>query len=147
MGNATLRLTGTGGIVLGNLTVGGALTSSQIRSAGGIGKATVGAVASSNIFAGVADSIIALPTSASDLVTDAAIQSLTIKGSFSDSDIAGANLGKITIKTVNGGDGGKPFGVAAKSIGSITAPPIKWTSKLSPTLLTPNQDFVVRLLT
>lgn len=129
-----------------SLTVKGSITNAQIDATGNIGKVTAASMAGSDIFAGVLSTVTTLPTTAADFVTADTITSITIKNGFSNSNIAASDVRKVSIKGVNNANGGTQFGVAAHSLGSITAPPLKWNSKLDPSLLVPNGDFVVRLL-
>ncbi|HEX5245189.1 MAG TPA: Calx-beta domain-containing protein, partial [Tepidisphaeraceae bacterium] len=146
MSGATLNITSAQGTDLGSLSIGGAVGSSQIRAAGSIGAVTAGSLSGSLLFAGVADSVTALPDATIDFISPASISRLTVRGSFSASDVAAISLGKIVIHSIAPGNGGAPFGLATKSLSSIQSPPDKWTSRLSPTLLKPDGDFIVRLL-
>jgi hypothetical protein len=146
MSSATLTLTSGQGTDLGSLSVGGAVSSSQIRAVGSIGTITAGSLASSILFAGVADRVTALPDASSDFVSPASISHMTIRGSYAASDVAAGSLGKIVIHSIAPSNGGVPFGLATKSLSSIQSPPDKWTSRLSPTLLKPDGDFIVHLL-
>ncbi len=146
MSSATLILIGAQGTDLGSLTVGGTVSSSQIRAAGSIGTVTAGSLSGSLLFAGVIGSVTALPDATSDFISPASISRLTVRGSFAASDVAANSLGKIVIHSIASGNGGTPFGLATRSLSSIQSPPDKWTSRLSPTLLKTDGDFIVRLL-
>ncbi|HEY1685428.1 MAG TPA: RHS repeat-associated core domain-containing protein [Tepidisphaeraceae bacterium] len=127
---------------LNSLSVGGTVSNSQIRAAGNIGKASVGAMTSSVFFAGVNSSVTALPTSASDFSSTASIASFVDKGAapFSSSEIAAETVGVVQLHDVTTNNNGTPFGVAAHSLKSFAlfqpnAKPFTWTSKQSPTVL------------
>lgn len=127
---------------LNSFTVGGAVTNSQIRAAGNIGKAAVGAMTSSVFFAAVNSSTTALPTSASDFSSSAAIASFIDKGAaaFSNSQIAAETIDVVQLRDVTTNNSGAPFGVAAHALRSFAlyqpnAKPFTWTSKQSPSAL------------
>lgn len=108
-------------MALGTLTVGGAMNASTIESAGHIGKATIGQMMDSTVFAGVdtaRNALGVLPDEAQDFLAAATLGSLTISGvkgqtiGFEGSYIAAANLGKISLmglpadQTADGGVAG-----------------------------------------
>jgi hypothetical protein len=149
--DASINLTGTG-TAIGSLYVGDAVTSSQIISAGNIGRVSVGAFQTSNLLAGVSDATAGLPTAASDFSANDSILSFIVRGttspySFSDSNIAAASIGRVLVARVNPNNTGTPFGVATKSLGAFNNRGVlKWTSNQAVNLLTPDGDFVVSLL-
>lgn len=151
--NTTLNLSATGSTDLGSLTVGHIVSGSNITSAGSVGKVTVGAFLSSELLAGVDGSVSTLPSAATDFTADASILSFTVKAnaspfSFAASDVAAATIGKVSLAKVNPDNAGTQFGIAAKSLaGFNNKGVIKWTSKQPTSLLAPDGDLVVRLLT
>jgi hypothetical protein len=151
MSNVTLNLTGSGQ-TLPNLTVSKSVNNSQILSAGNIGKVTVGAFLSSNLFAGVDPSVTALPTSTSDFTAADSIASFTVTAkttpySFSDSNISAASIGDVLLARVNTSNDGANFGVATENLSAFANRGVlKWTRKQSITLLAPDGDLVVSVL-
>ncbi len=77
--NATIRLTGASGRVLGSFTAGGDVSGASIRAAGSIGKVDVSSFIGSTLFAGVNDGVTALPSAATDLTSDQTIVSFTAR--------------------------------------------------------------------
>ncbi|HZL34086.1 MAG TPA: S8 family serine peptidase [Tepidisphaeraceae bacterium] len=150
---ATIRLTGTTGMTLHDLTVGGAVTSTQIRSAGNIGDVLVGSFISSDLFAGVNDATTTLPAASSAFTAPDSILSFSIEGNpstfaFANSDIAAFSIGSVSLAKVNPFNGGVAFGVAAKSIGRFANRGVlNWNNKKPASLLTADGDLLVRLLT
>ncbi len=151
MSSATVNLTDAG-MTLQSLTVGGVVSASKIVSTGDIGRVTVGAFLDSTLFAGVNPSLTSLPASSSDFAADASIMTFRVTAtkkpySFSNSNIAAASIGQVVLARVNPGNSGNPFGIAAKTLDAFTnRGVIKWTKRSPPSLLTPDGDFVVRLL-
>jgi peptidyl-prolyl cis-trans isomerase A (cyclophilin A) len=104
---------------LTTLTSRGAISASSINSAGNITSVTAASLAASNIFAGVISN--SLPTSSSDLNTTSVIKTVTIRGGYTNSDIAGASLGQINLHSIASTNGGVPFGLASHDITSLTS--------------------------
>jgi hypothetical protein len=141
---------------LGKMTVGGPLFDAEVRAAGAIGSIVVGSIARSGVFVGVADGVSDLPTSADQFTNPAAtIKTFTVKsknsGSFTDSVVAGANLGKVTVGLVTTGNAGNALGVAALTAKSATgatdaAGAFKLAKLDDPAGTTTIGDFTIRLL-
>ena len=115
-------LTGTGTDLV-RLSDAGVFSASQINSAGNIGAVTAASMANSQIYAGVgalSDASV-LPGSTADLSALASIASVRLRGTFSNSDIAAATLGSLTLGTLQTSNGGVPAGVAGESIKLLTA--------------------------
>lgn len=151
LASAAVTLTGAG-TSLGGLTVGGAVSSCEIRTAGSIGNISVRSIASTDIFAGVNSPDGVLPSAASDFTATDQIVSFTITGSgralFSSSNIAAASIGKVAIAGVNSSNNGTLFGIACRSLVVLTNRGVlKWTDREPVSRLTPLGDFVVKVLT
>jgi len=152
MSGATINLTGSSN-TLTSLNVAQTVSNSQIRSAGNIGKVTVGALLEKEKFAGVSPSITTLPTSAADFVSNDSIVSFSVTGkatrfAFSNSNIAAESIGKVLLARVDSNNAGTPFGVATVNLDAFTNRGVlKWTKKQPPSALVPDGDFVVNLLT
>jgi hypothetical protein len=141
---------------IGKVTVGGELSGSTIRATDSITSVSVGTIAHSKVFAGVRDDVTTLPDSADDFADPTAtINTFSVKsklsGSFSDTLIAGSNLGKVAVGTVDTTNAGVPFGVAALTIKSITGTtdvggPLKASKLDLPGSSISLGDFRVRLL-
>ena len=146
---ATINLTNTTGTDLQSLTVGGAISASDIFSAANIDTIRATILDNSEIFAGVVSGVSGLPVSASDFASAASIGSVTVTGSHNqfavtDSDIAAANLGKIAFGTVQIDNGSTPFGLAADQLASfsriVTGRRFIWKSANGLSNLTHNGD-------
>ncbi|HEX4793056.1 MAG TPA: S8 family serine peptidase [Humisphaera sp.] len=150
--NTKIQVTATAGLVIGTLTVGKLVSGSDIFADGSIGKVTFGAMLGSDLFAGVADLVTALPDAASDFASAQSIASFTIKGtsaiSFNNANVAASSIGKASISRAGGANGGTPFGFAASTLGAFSNKgTVTWKNGESPSLLVPEGDLVVRLLT
>ena len=119
----------------------GTLTASAIRAATTIGSFTAGSAADSLIFAGAQPSLVALPTSVSDLanVQTASISSVNIKGTFSDTQIASWKIGKVMLSSIKTANNGKQFGIAGNSIKQVRAT-VNGASKVFSNLFSPLPD-------
>ena len=143
---STITLTGTVAALgklaaLGSLTVTGNVSDSNIIAIGNVGTVSVGGMAGSKLFAGIALGITGLPTTG-DFANNATIASFTVTGKspFAGSDIAAAAIGAVTLNNVITNDGGISVGVATKSLKSFTLQqpnqkPFTWTAKQSPAIL------------
>ncbi|MFI5378015.1 MAG: S8 family serine peptidase [Tepidisphaerales bacterium] len=107
---------------VGQVIVKGAISGSEIRSAGNIQSVSAATLVDSRIFAGVADAITGLPASAGDLSADAIIGTVNVVGvasqpfAVSNSDIAAATVQQVILGKLKTTNGGTPFGVAARHI-------------------------------
>jgi peptidyl-prolyl cis-trans isomerase A (cyclophilin A) len=121
LANTTVHLIGAG-VQLSTLKVGGAMTAVNVNASGEIKSVTARSMANSHVFAGVGTLAAGqpLPASASDLSTSALISSVSVKTTFSNSNIAAQSLGHLTLGTVQTSNGGTAFGVAGRSITSVT---------------------------
>jgi hypothetical protein len=141
--------------LIGRVTVGGAVSGSNILADLSIGTVSVGSIADSAVIVGNL-STTSLPTAASDFGGAAtSILSFTVKSkapaAFSDTLIAAANLGKVTLSKVATSNSGSTFGVAALAMKSVSATPdtglpIKQANLDDPSQSVVVSDFVVRLL-
>lgn len=119
---ATITLTNTSGTDLEHLTVGDAITSSQILSAANINSIKAALLDDSEIYAGVAGGVSRLPSNSAAFSADASIASVVITGrrgasfAVAGSDIAATNLGKIVLGSVDTNNSGMPFGLAANKL-------------------------------
>ena len=129
---ASLNVTGTfdedvNVTTLGNMSV-GTLTSSAIRAANSINSFSAGSTVNSEIFAGVQTNVTTLPAAPTDFANTASVfKSLTVRGAFSNTMIAGWTMTNVTLNDVQTNNGGKPFGITANSIKHVksTAPGAK----------------------
>jgi hypothetical protein len=141
---------------IGKLNVVGALSGSAIRAAGAIGSIAVGSVSNSILFAGVRPDVVELPDSIDDFPGSVGtIKSLNVRskapGSFSNTRVAAANLGKAALGAIDTGNGESIFGVAAlkiRSVGGITEAggPLRRSNLDDPASSLAVGDFAVRLL-
>ncbi|HET6246260.1 MAG TPA: S8 family serine peptidase [Tepidisphaeraceae bacterium] len=151
LANAAINLTSTSA-ALGALNVTKAVTSTQIISAGNVGKVSVGSFQASDLLVGISSSATGLPTAASDFIADDSIVSFTVRAnalpfSFSNSDVAAESIGKVMLARVNSNNSGTPFGFAAESLTSFSNRGVlSWKSSEPVDLLTPDGDFMVELL-
>jgi hypothetical protein len=140
---------------LGKVSVGGAITGASIRSDSAISSVRAGAVHASEILAGVRSDLVGLPTALSDFTNPAGlIKSMSVSGktagSFSDTIIAAADLGKMSLGSVTTTNNGTPDGVAADKIASVSAAfgsgKIRLKNLDAPTDSQTQDDFNLRLL-
>ena len=124
LSNSTFTLSGAA-LDLATLTA-GHITGTTINAAGNLGSIAAATLTNSSIEAGVGilPSGQALPAFPGDFTTQSTIASVTLKkgpAAFAGSDIAAATIKRLSLATVQFGNNGSPFGVAAVDIGSITA--------------------------
>jgi peptidyl-prolyl cis-trans isomerase A (cyclophilin A) len=122
LNNSQVHLTGSGND-LNKLAITGALSGSVINSIGGIGAITAAAFTNGEVYAGVGSLSdgLALPSVAADFAATASIGSIKLKSSFSNSDIAAANIGVLTLGTLQTAGNADPTGVVSQTIKSLTA--------------------------
>lgn len=123
----TLNLTAPG-TDLTTLAVTGSIQQASITAAGNIGAISATSLTNSEIYAGIGDLPVGqvLPNTATDFVAASSIKSVnlkTVKGvdTFSNSDIAAALLGNLSLGTIQTNNSGNPTGVAAENIATLTA--------------------------
>lgn len=141
---------------LGKLDVRGTAQNVVVRSTGHIGNVSIGLLFDTTLFAGVGPGVTALPANAAQFENGAVIRSLKIKGDrdapiwLRNSRIAAASVGRITTGFAAPDNSGTPFGIAARSIGSITHQEANDRVRASRAEdiagLAPLGDFTVRLL-
>lgn len=131
----------------------GTLSGSAVRATTSITTFNASSAQDSEIFAGAQPALTALPTTAADFASQSAfIKNLTIRGAFSDTQIAAWHVSNVTLNAIQTGNGGKPFGVAANKVDHLRAvatgaKPQTFKNLFSP--LTPislGGDAVVRLI-
>ena len=105
----------------------GTMMYAHILATGNIGKITAARLLDSEVFAGVGplQPGQGLPLTASDFTAPAAISSITLnwhgKGVSFDSDVVAAtNIGSLDLGTTRSANGGLPYGIAARGLGSVT---------------------------
>ena len=128
---ATIALTGPmgRGYDLNTLVVNGTVSSSALRSAGNVNAVTVGSITDSTVFAGVAPTVSALPTSTADFASGSRLNRFTVTGrgagatgALAGSIVAAANVGSVRVTgTVQTANNGTPFGFAADALSTYTA--------------------------
>jgi hypothetical protein len=140
---------------IGKITA-GSLNGSEIRASGSIASVAATSAAASTIFAGVRSDLLTLPDSIDDFADPGAeIKTITFKGktpgSFSNTLIAGAFLGKVSLGTIASANNTVAFGVAGLSMKSATgttdtAGPFKKSKLDDPSGSLTAGDFKLRLL-
>jgi hypothetical protein len=138
---------------LGTLTVAGTLLNADVRSAGAIGAVRAGAARGSRVFAGVRAEVVDLPDALDDFANPAAmIRSVTIKGraagagTFADTLISAPSVGRVVLGTPETANGGRPFGIAADVLKSVTAGTIRLANLTAPGQSKTEGDFLLRIL-
>jgi hypothetical protein len=104
---------------LGSLKVSGAMNNVRVRSSGNVGSITGGSATDSTFFAAVQGSPNQLPVDAGRFNSAATIASMRF-GTFADSLVSAATLGRLNLGTVTVANAGEPFGVAANAITLIS---------------------------
>lgn len=127
LNNSQIHLTGAGND-LNKLAIAGALSGSLINSIGSLGTITAAAFTNGDVYAGVAtlSNGLTLPSVAGDFASTASIKSIKLKtsasgDSFSNSAIAAADLGVVTLGTLQTAGNANPTGVVGESIKSLAA--------------------------
>jgi hypothetical protein len=159
---ATIRLNPTAGdaiaqtTVLGKLKITGWMEDSQIRAFGDIGKAQIGAMRGSTLFAGVRNYVTDLPSAAAHFSHASTIADLKIKGvagathAFEDSYVAASVLNKVQVRNCLTDNGGTTFGLACNDLGRFQRfepdGKYKWPNNSDPGGPPPDGDFVVRVI-
>jgi hypothetical protein len=109
---------------IGKMTVGGAVSGSNVRARQTIASVSVGSITDSLIFAGVDDNATTLPDALNDFAGGSAIGAFSVKskapGAFSDTLIAAETLGKLSLGTVATSNAGSTFGVAGDTVASVS---------------------------
>ena len=118
-------------LTLGKLSVKGWMDTVEVRSAGSIGTVTAGGLTDSLVFAGVKDSVTALPTRRADFVEDndllasiASVRVTGVKGEDADSlwvsnsAIAAWSLGRVSLRNIDPDNQGDAFGLACDRLSS-----------------------------
>jgi hypothetical protein len=106
---------------LAHLVVTGQTTNSSITAAGNIASISTGSISGSSIDAGINNGT-TLPTTAADFASNASITSIAVTGrgaTFSDSDIAAATLGSLSLGEIITASSETRFGIAADTIRAI----------------------------
>jgi len=119
---------------IGTLSVGGAVSSSQVRAGTTIKSVKVGSIANSDVFAGVSSAIGTLPTSAGEL-TDATGSILSfstrVTNGFSNTNLSAATLGTVSIKGAasTGAGGAAAVHFTAFTLTQHGSKPVKFSTK------------------
>ena len=119
---ADLTVTG-GGMSLKSLDVRGGISGAIIRTAGSIGSVRAQVFGDTTLFAGVADAVTDLPTSAADFVSQATIGSVSTTAPGESPTVYGTKVAAWSVRrfkvgNVATGIGALPSGLAAVSVGS-----------------------------
>jgi len=134
---------------VGTLSVSGIINSGGVIASGSIGSITADGIVNSQFFAGISDGLTSLPTSTSDFAnTAASITSIRINGGvFSNSMIAGWDVGTVSFAKIGTDSGASAFGIAADHVGKIRTSGIGFSDKAlqltNPTTITSVDNFVV----
>ena len=132
----------------------GAITGTTVRATGDIGAVMAASIVNSTIFAGVTSDPLVLPTSAAAFTAPSTIRNVTIRNrttepTFVGSTIAASAIGRAVLGVVNVSNAGTPFGLAAQSIGSLSATagatPIRAARLTEPSQSIASTDFEVRV--
>lgn len=120
----------------------GSISNADVLASSAIGKVTTGNVTGSKFFSNVTGST--LPTAASALGTGGAIGGLTVRGTFTNSDVAADTIGKLNLGTVTTANAGTAFGVAGSTIASVFGP-TRVSGLTDPSDSVDTEDFEVRV--
>jgi subtilase family serine protease len=141
---------------LASLLVGGLIDSGGVLATGTIGTVTADGIINSSFLAGVGTDVsgidaggISLPTSASDFVNlHSSIASIRVNGGvFSNSLIAGWDIGSVSVADIGTDSGAANFGISANHVGKIHTGGIGTTHKVlslvDPTTTTAIDNFII----
>ena len=141
---------------LNRINVRGAISNANIRADSNIGTVTAGSITGSRIYAGVTNQGgqggRALPADTTRFASASTIRGVGVRGrgTFADTNIAAATLGRMSLGAVNVLNGGTPFGLAALEVRSVNAlglngNPIRGARLTEPTQSIKDGDFEVRV--
>jgi hypothetical protein len=136
---------------LGKMTVAGTLLDADVRSTGPIGSVRAGAARGSRVFAGVRAEVVDLPATLDDFANPAAtIGAFAVNarapGAFSDTLVAAPSIGRVVLGAVSPANNARPFGLAADTIKTLTAGPLRLANLTSPDQSRADEDLLVRVL-
>lgn len=149
----TLTLTGVG---LNKATIAGTVRDSTITAAGTVNSFTTAAFIRSQLLVGFLATDPDNPLAGGTFTATAQLNKFVVLGkanstapAFVDSYVAAASLGKVTLKSVQTSNGGRPFGLLAQQVIArlkVTSPRLVLNQvTASPDLSGTFEDFVVRL--
>ncbi len=150
----TVRVSGTFGgtiktISVASLIVDGDITGGGIIASDSIGSVVAAGITNSQFFAGVSAGRLSLPTASTDFANEKSlIGSIKVTGNtFSNSLIAGWNVGTVSVNSVDTASGASLFGISAAHVGKIKTGGIGFSGKplqlINPTSMTTVGNFVV----
>lgn len=132
---------------LASLAVKGDIQTLTLRSLGGIGAVTARAITDSAIYAGLPLDFNGLPTDLGEFIAPATPLNSIRSTAFGRSQFAAGVIGSLALGVVNTDNNGEPTGIAADSIGKLTAT-VNGAAAVLPAdgEATTVGDFTVRLL-
>ena len=105
-----------------HMTVGNLSTSAIPGANVSITNLSAGTAGGSEIFVGIQPTLTTIPAATTDFSTQTGLlQSITVRGAFSNTQIAAWNIGNVRLNNVQTANSGTPFGVAADTIKSLRA--------------------------
>jgi hypothetical protein len=147
---STVTITAT---TLGTVAVTGAVTDSQLLATTSIKSVSVGSLAGSDVFAGVASTVTSLPTSPADLANlKSSIGSFVTHESGGFSDGSAVAAATVTSATIAGAAATGAGGIAAETFGSVLIrqgkTPVKYGNKTKKTVppTVPGTDFEISVI-
>jgi RHS repeat-associated protein len=126
-----------GTLVLGSLSIAGAVSNSALLVDGSMGKLKLGALHDSTIYAGFTPDAVDDPFAGGTFSNGVTIGSITIKGvkggtgsAFANSVIGATAIGKVSLGSVETNNAGTGFGVIGNTVGAVSTkiPKFKWNS-------------------
>ncbi len=140
----TIKTTTVASVIVGGLFDGGG-----VLATGTIGSIQADGILNADFFAGVSGNLTSLPTSSADFAnTKSSIGSIKVDGGvFSDSLIAGCDVGSVSVAGVGTTAGGSSFGISADHVGKIRTGKIGFSRQVlsldNPTTMTTVGNFVI----
>lgn len=102
----------------------GTLSSSAIRVSNSIGTLTANSTQNSEIFVSINPTLTSLPAATTDFASESgSIKSITVRGAFSNTQIAAWSVGNVTLDDIQTNNGGTPFGVTADTLNHFRGVP------------------------
>ena len=129
--------------VIGNVHV-GTLSGAAIRATNSIGSFIAGSALNSEIYAGVNSTLTTLPATAADFASQTgSIKTVTVRGAFSNTQIAAWNLGTLMLNNIQTNNNGTPFGIAGNNLKHLRAVPTGSKPQTQSNLFSPHDPIII----
>ncbi len=126
----------------------GSVTDAAVRAVSSLGRVTTGNVAGSTFAAAYAGQ--GLPAAGGGVPEGGTIAGLNVRGTFANSAVVAANVGRLNLGTITQGNNGTAFGVAGTSVAAVggrdsAGASIRLSRLTEPTQSFDREDFEIRV--